>query len=427
VALKEVDMPILSRRDLFSKLIGRSRENVPVWMPQLAFSRAGFTPTGDVLLCVFQRGGMDGLSAVAPYGEGANYYDIRKTIALPEPGKGANSVLDLDGRFGLHPRLKGFKELYDAGKLAVVHATGSVDPTRSHFDAMRYMEQATPGNKTIGTGWIGRHLESLVSTNTSPFRAIGVGSLLQASLRGSGLISPLALESIEDFRLRGRGGQREDIQRLLEGMYNTAAPTDLLGNQAKLVFETIELLESLEAEDYQPAAGVAYPDGGFGMALKQVAQLIKAEVGLEVACVDIGGWDTHETQGTQDGHFSELIGEFGDGITALYKDLGDKTQNLTVVTMSEFGRRAEENGSRGTDHGHGNAMFVLGGGVTGGKVYGNWPTLAPDALDDGDLAITTDQRDVLAEIVTKRLKNPALDKVFPGHIHTPLNILQDRL
>ncbi len=404
-------------------IVGVDGSALPNLVPQLAFAPAGQQPSGDVLICIFQRGGMDGLSALIPYAEGANYYDLRPTIGVPAPGGGATAAIDLDGKFGLHPSLLPFKDIYDAGKLAVVAATGSVDPTRSHFDAMRFMEQATPGNKTTGTGWIARHLESIASQNTSPFRAVGLGSSVPASLRSSGTLSALALESIVDFHLQGRWDQIDKIRAELSSLYSVAAPTDLLGRQSKLVFDTIDLLDTLSSTTYTAANGAVYPaDDYFAFGLMQIAQLIKAQVGLEVACIDIGGWDTHETEGTNGGYFSDLLGSFAKGIAALYTDLGTLTQKVTVVTMSEFGRRAEENASHGTDHGHGNCMFVLGGGVQGGKVYGNWPTLAPDKLDDGDLAITTDQRDVLAELVSKRLKNPALTQVFPNFTPSPLGM-----
>jgi uncharacterized protein (DUF1501 family) len=404
-------------------VIGASQSLFPRWMPQLAFRSPERMAAGrgDVLVNIFLRGGMDGLSVVAPFTEGANYYDVRPTIAVPEPGR-ANGAIDLDGRFGLHPTLAPLKEIYDQQHLAIVHATGSIDPSRSHFDAMTFMEAGVPGNKTLNTGWIGRHLQAAAWQNDSPFRAVGMGAMIPAALRGP--ITPLSIRSIADFHFRGREDELHRLQQAISSLYTIQAPTNQLERQAGLVFKTIATLDQLQATDYQPANGAQYPDDEFGLGLKQVAQLIKADVGLEVACVDLGGWDTHENQGTLAGEFNTLLTTLSNGLAAFYHDLRDYMAGVTVVTMSEFGRRAHENGSQGTDHGHGNVMFLMGGGVNGGQVHARWPGLAPEALDDGDLAITTDYRDVLAEVVSRRLRNPALDQIFPGHTPAAVDIVQ---
>jgi len=405
--------------------VGISKALFPSWMPKLAFRQQGTAP-GDVLVAIFLRGGIDGLSAVVPYGDGANYYDARPTLAVPEPGSDTNAALDLNGYFGFHQSFAPLVDIYQAGGLAVVHATGSTDPSRSHFDAMQFMEYGTPGSKTTGTGWIGRHLQSAAWQNDSPFRAVGMGAMVPGSLRGP--VSPLSLRSIADFHLKGREGELRRAQDALAQLYSIQAPTDMLDTQAKLVFDTVDMLQSLNAGSYQPANGADYPsdDYGFGMGLRQIAQLIKADVGLEVACIDLGGWDTHENQGNHNGYFADLLSTLGRGLGAFYADLQDHMSDVSVVTMSEFGRRVSENASQGTDHGHGNFMLLMGGGVKGGQVYANWPTLAPEALNDGDLAITTDYRDVLAEVVAQRLKNPALDQVFPNFTPTPLGLVIPR-
>jgi len=417
-----------TRRDFLKNFgaIGVSSTLFPAWMPRMAFRPPNQGAPGDVLVCIFLRGGIDGLSAVVPFGDGANYYDIRPTIAVPEPGSADNAAIDLDGYFSLNPALAPMYDIYSAGKLAVVHAAGSIDPSRSHFDAMQFMEYGTPGNKTTGTGWIGRHLQTAAWQNDSPFRAVGMGAMLPNSLRGA--TPPLALRSIADFHLKGRDGELKRIEQTLSQLYAINAPANTLETQAKLVFETIDLLQDLNADSYQPANGADYPADaeGFGLGLKQIAQLIKADVGLEVACIDLGGWDTHEQQGTLEGTFYDLLGTLGRGLGAFYADLGDRMDGVSLVTMSEFGRRVEENASQGTDHGHGNFMFLMGGGVVGGQVFSQWPTLAPEALNDGDLAITTDYRDVLAEIVSQRLLNPALDQIFPGHTVTPLGLVNPK-
>jgi uncharacterized protein (DUF1501 family) len=408
-------------------VVGASRSLFPSWMPQLVFrspeaaTGAAAVGPGDVLVCIFLRGGMDGISAVVPFGEGSRYYALRPTLAVPEPGS-ANGAIDLDGRFGLHPALAPLKELYDDGRFAAVHAAGSPDPSRSHFDAMHFMELGTPGAKTTTTGWIGRHLQSVAWQNESPFRAIGMGAMVPESLRGP--ITPLSIRSIADFHFRGRENELRRLQESLASLYRIDAPQGALDGQAKLVFETVNTLNKLNVGAYQPSNGAAYSGDEFGLGLQQVAQLIKADVGLEVACLDLGGWDTHEQQGTLDGVFNALLGGLARGLQAFYTDLAERMGRVTVVVMSEFGRRIAENASSGTDHGHGNVMFLLGGGVNGGQVFSRWPSLAPEALNDGDLAITTDYRDVLAEIVTRRLHNSALDQVFPNYSPTALDLFR---
>lgn len=420
-----------SRRDFLKQsgllgVAGISAHLFPKWMPRLAFAPSQSQVRGDVLVAIFLRGGIDGLSAVVPFGDGANYYDSRPTLAVREPGSGAGAAIDLDGYFGFHPVLSPLADIYRSGQLAVVHAAGLTDSTRSHFDAMQFMEYGTPGSKTTGTGWIGRHLETTVDRNDSPFRAVGMGAMVPSSLRGS--VTPLSLRSIADFHLRGREGELVRAQQALQQLYHQSAPTDGLDAQAGMVFQTVDLLQQINGQGYQPANGAQYPDDGegFGLALRQVAQLIKADVGLEVACIDLGGWDTHENQGTHGGFFQHQLDILARGLGAFYTDLQDRMGGVSVVTMSEFGRRVAENASYGTDHGHGNFMLLMGGGAQGGRVYANWPTLAPAALNDGDLAITTDYRDVLAEVLTRRLHNPAIDRVFPGLNHTPQNIVVPR-
>ena len=424
-------MAQISRRGFLSRIgalgvVGVSKSLFPSWMPRLAFNAQAGQSNGDVLVAIFLRGGIDGLSAIVPFGEGANYYDNRPTTAVAEPGSSENAAVDLNGFFGLHPSLASLKDIYDAGSLGIVHATGSIDPSRSHFDQMQFMELGTPGVKTTANGWIGRHLETTAERNDSPFRAVGMGAMLPNSLRGGA--TPLALRSIGEFHLQGRASELQAAEKALSALYGTESPTDMLGSQARSVFQTVDLLKSINAAGYTPENDAVYPqdEEGFGLGLQQIAQLIKADVGLEVATLDLGGWDTHENQGTNDGFFADHLRVMGQALSAFYADLGDRMRNVTVVTMSEFGRRVQENASSGTDHGHGNFMLVMGGGVQGGQVYGDWPTLAPDALNDGDLQITTDYRDVLAEIVGNRLGNPALDQVFPNFSMTPLGLITPR-
>ena len=277
---------------------------------------------------------------------------------------------------------------------------------------MDYMERGTPGEKTIETGWIGRHLQSAPWQNTSPFRAIGMGGIMQESLRGP--IPVTTLQSIADFHLQGDTSQLTEIRKRLESLYSLGGSLDPIASDT---FDAVDLLSKVDISNYTPTGNAQYPQTEYGTALKQVAQIAKAEIGLEVACVDIGGWDTHNAEGATDGDMPKLLDELSSGLAALYTDMGDAAKKMTMVTMSEFGRRAQENGSGGTDHGHGNCMFVVGGGVNGGKVYSDWPGLSPDKLyGPGDLNVTTDYRDVLAEIVSKRVRkskpNAGLSRLY---------------
>ena len=368
---------------------------------------------GDVLVCIFQRGGMDGLNAVIPYGEAKNYYDARPSLAVQEPSTGKpQAILDLDGFFGLNPALQPLKTLWDEHALAIVHACGSPDPTHSHFDAMDYMERGTPGQKQITTGWLSRHLNEMASQNQTPFRAVGMAPMLPASLRGP--VAATALGSIASFHLGGKKGaaQLANFQAELARLY---AGDGFVDQEANLTFQTMQALEKLNPGSYIPAGGASYPQTAFGDGLKQIAELIKADLGLEVATIDIGGWDTHVNEGATDGQMPKLMADLAGGINAFYHDLGDRFKRVTLVTMSEFGRRVQENGSAGTDHGHGNVIFVVSPNILASKVYGRWPGLAPEQLvSPGDLSVTSDYRSVLAEILTQRAGNSHLQNVFPG-------------
>lgn len=400
----------MTRRDLLKRtgVLALGALTLPLWMPRVALAPTRTATSGDILVCVFMRGAADGLNLVVPLGD-KEYFAARPTLAIAEPKTGKdNTAIALDNFFGLHPKLAPLKEIYDAGALAIVHAVGSPDPTHSHFDAMDFMERGTPGEKTIPTGWIGRHLQVMVSQNQSPFRAVGMGTLLQQSLRGP--VPATTLQSIADFHLQGDQKKIAAFQEALASLYSGDG---WLETQGQLTLQTMRDLAKLAASTYTPANGAKYPDTPFGKGLANVAQLIKAQVGLEVACVDIGGWDTHVQQDTQ---MPVLIDEFAQALAAFYTDLQDQMKQITLVTMTEFGRRVQENSGRGTDHGHGSVMFVMGGGVNGGKVYGDWPGLSREKLyGPGDLAITTDFRDVLGEIVQKRLRNSNLATVFPNY------------
>ena len=412
-----------SRRDVlrgFARLAiaGIGSALVPSLIPRVAFGAGPVNAQREVIVCIFLRGGADGLSFVAPYTDDI-YYTKRPTLAIPSPDSTSPlKGLKLDQTFALHPSLAAFHDLYTAGSLAVVHGTGSIDPTRSHFDAMRYMEQATPGDKSKSSGWLARHLVNQAVQNASPLRAVGFGGLVQASLRGAPGLTPLAIDNIDDFGLDVSSDQAVVMQTALERLYGTANPSTILAAQAKLVFDTINQLGSLSLANYAPENNAIYPDqSDLALGLKQTALLIKANLGLDVACVDFGDWDTHETAGTNDGYLRDHLKEFGDSVAAFIQDMGAAMAHVTVITMSEFGRRVEENASKGLDHGHGNVMFIAGGGVNGGQVYADWRTLAN--LDDGNVQVTIDQRVVLWELLNKRIGSTAFTETFPNFGSTP--------
>lgn len=363
-----------------------------------------------ILICLFQRGGADGLNMVVPHGD-ASYYAARPTLAIAAPRSGTSTTaIDLDGFFGLHPALHTLKPIYDARQLAVVHASGASNASRSHFDAQANLERGMTADRSTPSGWLGRHLLATAKTNDSPFRAIGFGALLQASLRGSSAIS---VRDLTTFTLQATPSE---LPRILAAHGELYRGDGLLAGTGQQTLAAVALLKKLNPGQYKASDGAHYPQSPYGRALQQVAQLIKADIGLEVACVDIGDWDTHVNQGAAEGELASNLDEFGAGILALYSDLAAYHERLMIVSMSEFGRRVAENGGGGTDHGHGNAMFVLGGGIAGGRVVAEWPGLHTEQLDGpGDLAITTDIRDVLGELAQKRLGNPDLDALFPGY------------
>jgi uncharacterized protein (DUF1501 family) len=363
------------------------------------------------LIAIFQRGAVDGLNVVVPYGE-SNYYDLRPNIAIPKPNGGAEAALNLDGYFGLHPSLQSLKPLWDSKRLAIVHASGSPDSTRSHFDAQDYMESATPGVKSTRDGWLNRYLQSKADQQKSLFRAVSMTQNMPRAMQGRA--PALAISNLADFNIRA-GQSSAAVQGGFEAIYDQTV-NDSLHGTGKETFEAIKYLKQVNPSQYKPENGASYPRTAFGNALLQTAQLIKAGVGLEVAFTDVGGWDTHVNQGNQQGQLSNLLRQFSTAIAALYTDLGQRMDDVVVLTMSEFGRTVRENGNRGTDHGHANAMFVVGNCVRGGKVYGDWPGLKSDQLYEGrDLALTTDFRDVFGEIATKHLSATNLKAVFPGY------------
>ncbi|CAN5587945.1 DUF1501 domain-containing protein [soil metagenome] len=363
-----------------------------------------------VLITIFQRGAVDGLNMVVPYGE-SEYYDLRRTIAIPKPNQ-TDGAINLDGFFGLHPSLKPFESFWKNKQLAIVHSAGSPDNTRSHFDAQDYMESATPGVKSTKDGWLNRVLQTKVEKDASPFRAVALNQQIPRSLMGRA--PTIAMTNLTDFAINA-GAYTSSVQGGFEGIWQQKA-TDSLGDTGKETFEAVNFLKRANPAQYKTNNGAQYPNSQLGRSLLQIAQLIKAGVGLEVAFAETGGWDTHSGEGGARGQLANLLRDFGQSIAALAADLGKQMDDVVILTMSEFGRTARENGTRGTDHGHANAMFVLGNSVKGGKVYGDWKGLKSDQLNEGrDLAVTTDFRDVFGEVAYKHLGNKNLDKIFPNY------------
>jgi uncharacterized protein (DUF1501 family) len=399
-----------------------------------------------VFICIFQRGAADGLSMVVPHGD-ADYYVHRQEIALARPSSAAGpaGAIDLDGFFGLHPALDAFMPIFKSGHLAAIHACGSPNASRSHFDSQDLMESGVDQDKSVSTGWLNRTLLNCPqdrqarttssgqarSTGSgqaganaraaSPFRAVAMTSVVPRTLQGE--VDAMAIHDLSTFGISGSQGASGATASGFEGMYENAVG-DALHGTGKESFEAISMLKKADPARYEPAGGVEYPKGMFGRQLMQVAQLVKADLGMEVAFVEMDGWDTHANQGAASGQLAGRLHDFSRGIAALYNDLGDRMADVVILTMSEFGRAARQNGNRGTDHGHATCFFALGGNINGGKVLGQWPGLAPEKLfEDRDLAVTTDFRNVLGEICSShfQLDDPALARVFPHYSIDPKN------
>lgn len=401
---------MISRRGFFKNgalaLVGTAA--VPHFLVRSAMAEQQVAAAnGKKLVVLFQRGAADGLNIVVPYRE-KNYYAMRPNIAI-QPGE----VLDLDGQFGFHPAMAPLLPLFREGHLAIVHAVGSPDTTRSHFDAQDYMESGTPGNKGTQDGWLNRALQAERVSKPSAFRAVALGTQVPRTLQGQ--LPAVAVSNVANFAVgTNQGAQAVAVSTAFQAMY-AGAHDRILSNEGDETFEAVRMLKATDPAHYKPANGVTYPNTPFSNSLKQVAQLMKANLGVQAAFADIGDWDTHQSQGSTQGRLANRLKEFSEAIAAFWNDLGPDAEHVTLVTMSEFGRTARQNGTGGTDHGHGNVMFVLGGGIRGGKVYGEWPGLDDAQLNEGrDLAVTTDFRQVLAEATQHALGTRDLASVFPG-------------
>jgi uncharacterized protein (DUF1501 family) len=383
----------------------------PEFLHQFASAQTkGVYGRKKVLVTIFQRGAVDGLNMIVPFGE-SEYYNFRRGIAVPKPGQ-TDGAIDLDSHFGLHPSMKPLEAFWKSKQLAVIHSSGSPDNTRSHFDAQDYMESGTPGIKSTRDGWLNRAMQTAATKDHSPFRAVSMTQSMPRSLYGKE--PSIAMTNLSDFTIKA-GLYTSDLKGGFEGVYQQNVK-DTLAETGKETFEAVNYLKQANPAQYKPENGAIYPPSQLGRSLQQIGQLIKAGVGLEVAFAEAGGWDTHINQGGARGQLANLLRDFAASIAAFGTDLGKRMDDVVVLTMSEFGRTARENGSRGTDHGHGNAMLVLGNTVKGGKVYGDWKGLRNDQLNEGrDLAVTTDFRDVFAEVANKHLGSKDLNSLFPKY------------
>ncbi len=392
--------------------------SVPAWLPRIAYAQDDCVGR-DIIVSIFLRGAADGLTLCVPYAENA-YYTARPTLHIPRPDDpDPNHCTDLDGFFGFPPAMTSLLPAYQQGHLLIAHACGSIDPSRSHFDAQRFMEVGKAQDPSLTTGWLGRHLASVAPLSpTAILRAVGISYGLQRSLNGSPLALPIP--DLDNFGLTGNSGTLAQRRAVIESEYELVG--DPVQAAAETTLQTIDLLNTIDFANYQPAGGSVYPSGSYGLALKSTAALIKADVGVEAVAIDLSGWDTHNNQGvTGTGAMATLMTSLSAGLAAFNSDMFSPTvpKNVTVVVMSEFGRRVAENGSGGSDHGHGNVMLVMGNHMPAGRVLRQWPGLDPGQLFEGlDLQVTIDYRDILAEIVKYRLTNPNLATVFPDFTPT---------
>ncbi|MCB0824998.1 MAG: DUF1501 domain-containing protein [Armatimonadetes bacterium] len=408
--LKPAERSRFSRREALSLgLLGAGLlwANPRTALAQAAIRKGG---TGHTLVVIFLRGGADGLNIVTPFAED-EYYKNRPSLAIANPKSGGlekDRLIGLDDFFGMNPALASLRQAWDAGELAWVQAVGSQDQTHSHFEAMNTMERGLKNQADQSSGgWLARYLNA-TSDQNHPLRAVSFSSILPDSLMGSP--AALAVNNISDFKLTS---ESEQFAATLEAMYSNA--TDQMARAGEETLQVLKSLEGVDPNSYKPNNGATYPVSQLGQGMKQVGMLIRRGLGLEVACLESLGWDSHVAQGTTEGWLTELLRDLGDSIGALHKDLGAEMKNVTVVVQTEFGRRVGENSGLGTDHGSASCMMVLGGGINGGKVYTEWPGLAPEQLaDPGDLKVTTDYRSVLTEVMSSRIGFTDAQSLFPG-------------
>ncbi|PWJ58916.1 uncharacterized protein (DUF1501 family) [Dyadobacter jejuensis] len=396
---------------------------LPTFVLQAA-AKAFNRPNGPkkTLVCIFQRGAMDGLMAVTPFTD--THLQAARPNLFIAPGAGGGGLIDLDGRYGLHPALKGFERLFAEKQLAIVHGIGSPNTTRSHFDAQDYMESGTPFRKGTSSGWLNRLLENGHGGTISPFQAVSLTSALPRSLYGNQ--PAVAISNLQDFNIQMKGSKTGAgmAANSFEALYEQTS-SELLRNTGKDSFEAMKMLQKTDVNAYKPLEGVVYPRSALGNSLKQIAQLIKMDVGMEIGFAESNGWDTHFNQGSTNGTFARNLTDFGNSIEAFWEDLGGLQDQVTLMSMTEFGRTVKENGTGGTDHGRASCNFILGQDVNGGVVYGKLDPLAKENLEDGrDLKVTTDFRAVFSEVAQSHLSINSSSSIFPDWTGTPLNIMK---
>ena len=395
-------------------LFGLGVGGVPTFIARAADSRKIIDPykRKKIMVCIFQRGAMDGLMAVTPFTD-TYLQAARPTLFMTaaQGGKGT-PLIDLDGRFGIHPAMKNFAPLFKDGRLAIVHGIGSPNSSRSHFDAQDYMESGTPFNKGTGSGWLNRAV-GLLGHDATPLRAVSLTSTMPRSFYGDN--PSVSISNLQDFAIQMRGNPMgaNMAAKSFEELYDQTS-NSLLKETGKESFDAVKMLQKTDVKNYRPVGNAVYPTSPLGNALKQIAQLIKMDVGLEVAFAESGGWDTHFNQGTELGVFARNVTDLSNSITAFWTDLEVYQDDVTLMTMTEFGRTVKQNGTGGTDHGRGSCMFILGNNVNGGKVHGDVKPLSIENLEDGrDLAVTTDFRSVFSEVAGKHLKINDDKVLFP--------------
>jgi uncharacterized protein (DUF1501 family) len=395
---------------LFTAGIG----GVPSFITKAAASRKLWMPykKNKIMVCIFQRGAMDGLMAVTPFND--TYLQKARPTLFMSAAKSANKpLIDLDGKFGLHPSMSAFENLFKEKQLAIVHGVGSPNNTRSHFDAQDYMESGTPFNKGTDSGWLNRAVGLLGHETATPFQAVSLTSSLPRSFYGDN--AAIAISNLEDFSIQMRGNPMaaSTAAKSFEELYDKTS-SSLLNKTGKESFEAVKMLKAADVKNYRPANGAVYPTSPLGNSLKQIAQLIKMDVGLEIAFTECGGWDTHYNQGTEIGTFSRNVMDLSNAISAFWTDMGALQDDVELMTMTEFGRTVKQNGTGGTDHGRGSCMFILGNDIKGGIVHGKVPELAFENLEDNrDLPVTTDFRAVFSEVATSHLRIKDNGKLFP--------------
>jgi uncharacterized protein (DUF1501 family) len=394
-------------------LFGIGVGGVPTFLARAAGSSKLIMPykKNKILICIFQRGAMDGLMAVTPF-EDQFLKAARPTLFMTAAKSAGGQLIDLDGRFGLHPSLSAFEPLFKEKRLAIVHGIGSPNNTRSHFDAQDYMESGTPFNKGTGSGWLNRAV-GLLGHDATPFRAVSLTSSMPRSFYGDN--PSVAISNLNDFaiQLRGNPMGANVAAKSFEDLYDQTS-SSLLNKTGKESFDAVKMLQKTDIKNYQPSNNAVYPTSALGNSLKQIAQLVKMDVGLEVAFAESGGWDTHFNQGAITGIFARNVNDLSSAITALWTDLGAYQDDVTIMTMTEFGRTVKQNGTGGTDHGRASCNFILGNDVNGGKVHGDMKALAVENLEDGrDLAVTTDFRSVFSEVADKHLRINGDNILFP--------------